>query len=241
MFWRPPMIKHVLFDLDGTLIHFDHVLFVKNYVSLLSKKLAHLTDPKKFSEQLLTATGLMIQSTDGSKTNAEVFWEYLNATTNLPKDTLDPLIENFYDNDFEQLKEFVTVPEILPIIRKISEKNIPITVATNPVFPMKAVKNRLAWAGLQDIDFQLITTYESSHYCKPSLQYFQEIADTLGVKPEECLMIGNDVSEDLAAGKIGMKTYLLTDYILNRHNIKIQADYVGTVADLTHDIDHILG
>ena len=235
------MIKHVLFDLDGTLIHFDHVLFVKKYVSLLSKKLAHLTDPIKFSEQLLTATGLMIQSTDGSKTNAEIFWEYLNTTTKLSKDTLDPLIENFYDNDFEQLKEIVTVPEILPIISKIIKKNIPITVATNPVFPIKAVKNRLAWAGLQDIDFQHITTYESSHYCKPNLQYFQEIADTLGAKPEECLMIGNDVSEDLAAGKIGMKTYLLTDYILNRQNIKIQADYIGTVADLTRDIDHILG
>jgi len=234
------MIKHVLFDLDGTLIHFDHVLFVKNYVSLLSKKLAHLTDPKKFGEQLLTATGLMIQSTDGSKTNAEIFWDYLNKNTKLPKETLDPLIESFYDNDFEQLKEIVTVPEILPIIRKILNKNIPITVATNPVFPMKAVKNRLAWAGLQDIDFQLITAYESSHYCKPNLQYFQEIADTLSAKPEECLMIGNDVSEDLAAGKIGMKTYLLTDYILNRQNIKIQADYVGTVADLTNDIDRIL-
>ena len=234
------MIKHVLFDLDGTLIHFDHVLFVKNYVSLLSKKLAHLTDPKKFGEQLLTATGLMIQSTDGSKTNAEIFWDYLNKNTKLPKETLDPLIESFYDNDFEQLKEIVTVPEILPIIRKILNKNIPITVATNPVFPMKAVKNRLAWAGLQDIDFQLITAYESSHYCKPNLQYFQEIADTLSAKPEECLMIGNDVSEDLAAGKIGMKTYLLTDYILNRQYIKIQADYVGTVADLTNDIDRIL-
>lgn len=235
------MIKHVLFDLDGTLIHFDHSLFVKNYVSLLSKKLAHLTDPIKFSEQLLTATGLMIQSTNGSKTNAEIFWDYLNTNTKLPKETLDPLIESFYDNDFEQLKEIVTVPEILPIIRKILNKNIPITVATNPVFPIKAVKNRLAWAGLQDIDFKLITTYESCHYCKPNLQYFQEIADTLGTKPEECLMIGNDVSEDLAAGRIGMKTYLLTDYILNRHNIEIQADYVGTVADLTQDIEHILG
>lgn len=235
------MIKHVLFDLDGTLIHFDHVLFVKNYVNLLSRKFAHLTDPVKFGEQLLTATGLMIQSTDGSKTNAEIFWEYLSSNTGLSRETIDPLIESFYNQEFEELKELVTVPAILPIIRKITNKNIPITVATNPVFPIKAVKNRLAWAGLQDIDFQLITTYESSHYCKPSLQYFQEIADTLGVKPEECLMIGNDVSEDLAAGKIGMKTYLLTDYILNRHNIKIQADYVGTVADLTHDIDHILG
>lgn len=241
MFGRQTMIKHVLFDLDGTLIHFDHVLFVKNYVSLLSKKFAHLIDPVKFGEQLLTATGLMIQSTDGSKTNAEIFWEYLSRNTGLSKETIDPLIESFYNQEFEKLKELVTVPEILPIIHKIISKNIPITVATNPVFPIKAVKNRLAWAGLQDIDFQLITTYESSHYCKPSLQYFQEIADTLGVKPEECLMIGNDVSEDLAAGKIGMKTYLLTDYILNRHNIKIQADYIGSVADLTQDIEHILG
>lgn len=234
------MIKHVLFDLDGTLIHFDHALFVDNYVKLLSKKLAHVTDPIKFSNQLLTATGCMIKSADGTKTNADIFWEYFHTNTKLSKELLDPLIEDFYDNDFTQLKEMVTVPKILPIIDKITKMNIPITIATNPVFPLKAVQARLNWAGLQDVDFKLITSYENSHYCKPNLHYFAEIVDTLQTTPAECLMIGNNVTEDLIAGKIGIKTYLLTDYLLNLGEKEIQADYVGTIVDLTNDIDKLL-
>ncbi|WP_110953841.1 HAD family hydrolase [Anaerosinus massiliensis] len=234
------MIKHVLFDLDGTLIHFDHMLFVENYVKLLSKKLSHMTDPREFAAQLLSATGCMIKSTDGTKTNADIFWDYFHTNTNLSKENLDPLIEDFYDNDFMQLKEMVTVPEILPIIDKIKKKHIAMTIATNPVFPLKAVKARLHWAGLQDVDFKLITSYENSHYCKPNLHYFEEIVDTLKTTPTECLMIGNNVTEDLIAGKIGIKTYLLTDHLLNLDQKEIQADYIGTIADLTKDIDKIL-
>ena len=40
--------------------------------------------------------------------------------------------------------------------------------------------------------------------------------DKLGLEPDHCLMVGNDVGEDMIAGKLGMKTFLLTDCLINR-------------------------
>ena len=40
----------------------------------------------------------------------------------------------------------------------------------------------------------------------------------LDVRPEECLMVGNDATEDMAAAETGMRVFLLTDCLLNREN-----------------------
>ena len=52
------------------------------------------------------------------------------------------------------------------------------------------------------------------HHCKPSKGYFLEIAEVMGVKPEECLMVGNDVSDDMPARTAGMQVFLLDDTLL---------------------------
>ena len=91
-------------------------------------------------------------------------------------------------------------------------------LATNPLFPSIATENRIRWAGLQPEDFEYFTTFESSHYCKPNLDYYREILDRLSLKPEECLMVGNDVSEDMVTEQLGMKTFLLTECLINKEN-----------------------
>ena len=39
-------------------------------------------------------------------------------------------------------------------------------------------------------------------------------------------MIGNDVSEDMIASKLGMRVFLLTDCLINKHNEDISI-YLG--------------
>lgn len=234
------MIKQVLFDLDGTLLHFDHHLFVKNYIALLCQKLAHLIDPAACSKHLLAATARMLQNNSNHHTNEAVFWSYFETHTPLRQAALEPLLNDFYEHDFHQLEKIVTVPNMRPVVEKIVQKRLPIVLATNPVFPKKAIQARLSWAAMEHIPFSRITTYENSHYCKPNLAYYSEIAVATGVHPQECLMIGNDISEDMAAGKIGMKTYLLTDFLLGQDTANIHADYRGTIEDLYRQIDEIL-
>ena len=48
-----------------------------------------------------------------------------------------------------------------------------------------------------------------------------EILEKLGCKAEDCLMVGNDVSDDMVAEKLGMKVFLLTDCLINKENVDI--------------------
>ena len=64
------------------------------------------------------------------------------------------------------------------------------------------------------------------HFCKPYAEYYWEIAELIGCAPGECLMVGNAPVFDLAAGKVGMKTFLLGD------GPRPQADYWGDMGDL---------
>ena len=92
--------------------------------------------------------------------------------------------------------------------------------------------NRIDWAGLDPEDFKIITTYEDHVYCKPNPEYFRQILEQFELDPSECLMVGNDVEEDLAIRSLGVKTYLVTDTMENKRNLPIESEYTGTLEDL---------
>ena len=110
-------------------------------------------------------------------------------------------------------------------------------LATNPVFPRAATANRIKWAGLQEDDFRLITTYEDCSYCKPNPLYFKAILDQFSLDPSECLMVGNDVEEDLAIRSLGVATFLVTDTMENKKNLVPETEYQGSLEELLHFIE----
>ena len=104
-----------------------------------------------------------------------------------------------------------------------------------------ATENRVHWAGLSTEDFELITTYENSSYCKPNPKYYLELLEKLGLLPEECIMVGNDFDEDiLTTEKIGMKGFLLTDCLLNRENKDTSNYPQGNFEDLKTFLKEVL-
>ena len=58
----------------------------------------------------------------------------------------------------------------------------------------------------------------------------------MNLKPEECLMVGNDVDEDMIAETLGMKVFLLTDCLLNRKNKDISGYPQGSFPELAEFI-----
>ena len=109
-------------------------------------------------------------------------------------------------------------PKAKEVIDSLKEKGYRVILATNPVFPAVATLNRCRWAGLEPETFELITSYENSSFSKPNPKYFIEIMEKSNVKPEECLMVGNDITEDGAALKAGMSVFFLTDCLINKNN-----------------------
>lgn len=210
-------ITTVLFDLDGTLLPMDQEEFAKAYFGLLAKKLAaHGYEPKELVGEIWAGTGAMVKNT-GEKTNEEVFWDSFarHYGQRVKKDI--PVFDEFYRKDFAGVKEvcgFKTqAAETIALCRACGWR---VALATNPIFPAVATENRIRWAGLTPENFEIYTTYENSRYCKPNPDYYREVAERLGVSPEECLMVGNDVTEDMVAEQLGMKVFLLTDCIINK-------------------------
>jgi len=103
------------------------------------------------------------------------------------------------------------LPGAREIVLNFQQKKIKIVIASNPMFPMNVQLTRLRWAGLDDIEYDLITSADNTNYVKPRLEYYHHICQAIQVNPEECLMVGNDAFNDMIASKIGMKTYLTTD------------------------------
>lgn len=217
-------ITTVLFDLDGTLLPMDQDEFVKGYFGLLAAKLAPRGyEAKRLIDGIWAGTAAMVKN-DGSRVNEEVFWRKFAQL--LGENTLadKPLFDEFYAKDFQAAKRFCPVnPQAAEAVRAVKAAGCRVVLATNPIFPAVATESRVRWVGLEPSDFELYTTYENSHWCKPNLNYYREILDKLGLRPDECLMVGNDVAEDMAARELGMEVFLLTDCLINREGKDITA------------------
>ena len=226
-------MRHILFDLDGTLLPMNQDEFVGYYFPMLAKRM----EPYGyFAKEVIRAvwSGLaaMVMN-DGQKTNEEVFWECFGQLIKVDRKELEPEFLEFYNNEFNQAIQ-ATQPNPLAgqLIRELKERGDKVYLATNPIFPRCATLNRIRWAGLREEDFELITTYEICRYSKPNPLYFQDILEQFHLKPEECLMVGNDVEEDLAVRKLGVKTFLLTDCLENKKDLPIETEYQGSMEEL---------
>lgn len=212
----------VLFDLDGTLLPMDYDLFIKYYFGALAKKMApHGYEAQSLIQAIWTGTKAM-QLNDGGDINENRFWdkfaEILGDQVLVHKDTLD----DFYRNEFIAAKQACGfTPKAKEAVKMVREKGMKCVLATNPIFPMVSTDARMGWAGLSAGDFDLVTTYHNSKYCKPNPHYYREICEKLGLDPAQCVMVGNDVTEDMAAQELGMETFLLTDCLLNKDNLDI--------------------
>lgn len=227
-------MKTVLFDLDGTLLPMDQDVFIKAYFSGLCKKLApHGYDPQKLIQAIWAGTAAMVKN-DGSMTNEETFWQTFCAICgeNCRKD--EPVFDRYYHEDFPAVSAACGYDSrASQVIAMLKDKGCRVVLATNPIFPAIATKNRIQWAGLHENDFALVTTYENSRHCKPNLDYYRDVLAAIGETPEGCIMVGNDVGEDMIAQELGMQVFLLTDCMINKENKDISHYPHGSFPELT--------
>ena len=234
------MIKAVLFDLDGTLLPMDEEIFIKDYFTSLIKKISpHGYDPDQLVSGIWKATKSMMTN-NGEKLNEHVFWEDFSKT--MGEEVLEhmPLFEDFYNNDFDLLSSSCGYNEkAKEVVGKVKNMGYRVVLATNPVFPKAATEKRLKWVGLSPQDFELCTTYENSSYCKPNIKYYEHILNEIGCKAEECLMVGNNATEDMIASTLGMKVFLLTDCLINKEDKDISNYPSGSYDELIKYIDSL--
>jgi len=225
-----------MFDLDGTLVRFTQEDFINTYFKELSKVFVRLgLDPGAAVKAVWAGTKAMVLN-DGAMYNTQRFWNAFSEFMDVKDEQLEAVeaaCDGFYTNEFNVVKSIVKPSEIpTRLVRAMADKGYYLVLATNPLFPPCAVDSRLNWIGLDREEFKLITHYENSTFCKPNLSYYREIFKKIDKSPEECLMIGNNPTEDMCAGQLGAETFLVTDFMENDANIDITVFQNGTIEDL---------
>ncbi|MBR2422268.1 MAG: HAD family hydrolase [Oscillospiraceae bacterium] len=227
------MITTILFDLDGTLLPMDQDKFIQSYLTGLVAKLSpYGFDAAQVGKSIWLGTGAMVKN-DGTQRNDTIFWQTFSHCCGRDMTEYFPIVEEFYRKEFQQVKQSCGYdPRAVETIRKLQAMGYRLALATNPLFPALATHSRVRWAGLEPNDFVHITTYENSFHSKPSPDYYRDVMNTLNATPEQCLMVGNDVSEDMIARELGLSVFLLTDCLINKDGIDISQYPHGSFPEL---------
>lgn len=218
------MLKAILFDLDGTLLPMDQDAFVNGYFKLLAKKMVpYGYEPEKLIKAIWQGTAAMIKN-NGTQTNEAVFWDTFASIFGEQVRGHEPIFADYYAHEFQQVQSICGYnPKAAQVVNLAKSKGLRTALATNPVFPVIATESRIRWAGLEPKDFELCTTYENIGFCKPNPEYYREILRRMELDPQDCLMVGNDVDEDMVAETLGMQVFLLTDCLINKKGTDISA------------------
>lgn len=234
-------LKAVLFDLDGTLLPMDMDKFIKTYFGGLAKRMAPFGyRPDELVNAIWAGTAAMVKNR-GEKTNEAVFWDKFAEIFGEGARGHEPEFARFYEEDFDSIRAVCGFDESArSVIDRLRETPLKLALATSPIFPAAATERRIRWAGLEPELFDCVTTYENSRRAKPNPDYYRDVAAALGVKPEECLMVGNDVSEDMAASEVGMRVFLVPKCLINKENKDISAYPSGDLLTLLGYILNIM-
>ncbi|MDF2839812.1 MAG: Haloacid dehalogenase domain protein hydrolase [Clostridia bacterium] len=225
------MLNTIIFDLDGTLLPLDMDHFMHIYFKEMGIAFQDMIEPKRLVDNVWNATNVMVNNIE-YRTNEDVFMEKFQTLIDGDLDTYLQRFDEFYDKGFLKTRSAVShMPLIVEAVELLKQKGYQTVLATNPLFPRKAIIHRLKWAGFQEEDFSYITCYENNHYCKPQIQFYEEVLQEAGKSAVECMMVGNDVEEDMVAGKLGMQTYLITNHIIKRSTEDICCTYQGGYED----------
>ena len=208
------MTLTLLIDLDDTLLNNDIDVFIPVYLKALGKHLRNSVTPETMIPSLLAATQVMQKNNNPALSLEGAFDQAFYPAIGQRKNELRPLIEQFYDEIFPCLNTLTSPrPEAASMITKVIEQGHQVVIATNPLFPRKAILHRLRWAGLDPdlIPFSLITSYEGFHFAKPNPAYFAEIVAQSGYPNQPAVMVGNSLQDDLVpADQLGMPVFWVT-------------------------------
>lgn len=210
------MYKAILFDLDNTLLPMDEEKFARLYFTALTEKAVQRGYDASLMQNAMLSGIMAMYKNNGEEANYTVFWKTFEEVYGSKVWDDIPYFNEFYKNEFNRAKDGCGLNPDSPLLLAELKPNYRLILATNPMFPAIATETRLSWGNLSKDDFELITSYENCHYSKPNPLYFKEVLEKCALTPEECLMVGNDAEEDMAAQLLGLDVFLCTPGLINR-------------------------
>lgn len=207
------MITTLFFDLDGTLLQMDEEAFIPLYFKSISAYMGQFgLNGEKLLKTIAKGTKAMFAN-DGSMTNEERFWTTTADAFDPQLRTYEDKFTKYYQTQFDEcIAVCQKVPHAEELVKHAKALGFRIVCASNPVFPKVAMRQRLKWAGIDPDLFDWITSYDTSSFSKSDPRFFGDTCTRLGLKPEECLMLGNNPVEDANSAKAGLHFQLVSNF-----------------------------
>lgn len=205
----------LLLDLDDTLLETNLNAFLPAYFQALTSFMADRIAPDSMYSALMTGTRKMMANNDPSRTLQQVFDAEFFPLMNVDRDTYQPFFDQFYEETFPTLQHLTSpIPEAIAMVEWAVMQEVRLALATNPLFPLKAIHHRMRWAGLppDGFPFEVVSAYEEFHFAKPNPAYFAEMLGRIGWPDGPVLMVGDDLERDMpGARKLGLQTFWVSE------------------------------
>lgn len=204
----------ILFDLDDTLLQTNMGSFLPGYFQALGRALSDLASEEEITQQIRYAVSQMAANQNpGKMLNtifSENFYKPLGTTENACQETL----YRFYNQEFPKLQHLTQQnPAAVELVNWCKSQGMHMAIATNPVFPAIATRQRIVWAGLNPDDFSFFSAFNNFHFTKPNLTYYAECLGRLGWPENPAVMIGDNLTYDLLPMEaMGFKTFWINPH-----------------------------
>jgi FMN phosphatase YigB (HAD superfamily) len=177
------MIKAVLLDLDNTLLKNPDMAFAQAFLEQFEQhyKQAGISNA---ADNFRGAIQVMGAGQTGQQSNRALILEFLGGG--------EEVFKQFYERVYPLLKSCISPVEgANKLIQHLRAMNLAVVIATNPIYPETAVRQRMAWAGLplEENSYSLVTSADNMHFAKPDPAYYAEILARVGIEPDEALMV----------------------------------------------------
>jgi len=205
------MLKAVLLDLDNTLILYDELTYYKAYFKKLHTFFNGDLTMDELQQRLVAGT-MELRRNKGTRSNRQHFMETFTRGMDADVSGLWERFMAFYREAYDDMGVTVSRPAGLHAgLARLRRSGLKLVIASNPIFPVIAQEKRARWVDLDPDWFTLFTHMENMRYVKPMPEYFLQTCKLIGEVPTDCLMVGNDPVNDMAAARVGLKTYRTTD------------------------------
>ena len=203
--------KGIGFDWAYTLMHLgseDDVVPLKKVFDYLSSKNLSLPDFKEFLDETRKIFFPMIEESRLTNKEArfEVVLQKIIHQFEIPLNgeiTLGNLLEIYYMEVYSKRKLY---PEVMSVLNSLKSMGVRMGVVSNTTNPRFMKENEMQAAGLKTY-FEFAIYSSDTPYRKPHPSIFELAIENLGMKPEEILFVGDNLSLDIVGAKsVGMKS-----------------------------------
>lgn len=231
------MIKAVLLDLDNTLIHNPDRLFANAFSQAWNDYLSDALHIHDATAILRSCINQFSQPGIHTRSNYAVLIDNIADQSNLSRTQIIECLASFFEgaNYRNVISQITPIAGAGDLITELSARNLAVVIATNPIYPLNAILARLKQAGLPDNPeyYAFISSAENMHYAKPNPAYFAEILGRVGVEPDEAIIIGDSLTNDIMpAHIIGMRSVYTGD---KQQNLATFSRPITTLTQLLAD------